>query len=166
MQHQQRPPHTRTHLLAAVVGGQVLEGLGLAVDVAAVDADVRRKLLQVVWRVRGTNGVCSAWAAHVPQRPLHRPNMSGTPHTPGDAALPALTRCLAVSLRPKRGGAGLLVRRFTLIFSLAPLTYTRHTGDGARVMAVCCAHSHSGERGNTVFGTGCGQLSTVNYLSA
>ena len=39
------PPHTRTHLLAAVVGGQVLEGLGLAVDVAAVDADVRRERL-------------------------------------------------------------------------------------------------------------------------
>lgn len=50
----------------------------------------------------------------------------------------ARSRWFAVSLRPKRGGAAFLGRRLTLTFSLAPLTYTMHTGEGARVIAVCC----------------------------
>lgn len=39
--------------------------------------------------------------------------------------------CTAVSLRPKRGGAGFLGSRFTSTLVFSPLITTRVTGEGA-----------------------------------
>ena len=49
----------------------------------------------------------------------------------------------AVSLRPKRGGAGRLGRRLTFTFLFSPFTYTIVIGDGAAFIALLAKPSLS-----------------------